>query len=339
MRQWLERHWRSPRRWHLANVLLVPLSWLYGAVVALRRGLYRLGLKRRTRLARPVVVVGNVVAGGAGKTPVTIALVHALQQRGLRVGVLARGYGRRSRGVRAVHADASASEVGDEPLLIHHATGAPVYVASRRAQAGQALLRAHPETDLLVCDDGLQHLALVHDYALCVMPAWGIGNGRLLPAGPLRERWPRPVDAVLASADAPPVASAPGAAPVLAMQRHLAGHAVDAAGQRHALAHIAQAPVIIAVAGIAQPEAFFAMLEHAGLRLQARVALPDHHDFGQLPPALQALPPGAVVLCTEKDAVKLWRLLPNALAVPLQVTLPQALIEAIARLAPPARLP
>ena len=142
---------------------LWPMSLLYGMLTALRRALYRTGLLRSERLPVPVIVVGNVIAGGAGKTPVTLAVVRHLQARGWRPGVIARGYGRATADCREVLPASSAAEVGDEPLLIARASGAPVFVARRRAQAGRALLAAHPATNILVCDDGLQHLALARD--------------------------------------------------------------------------------------------------------------------------------------------------------------------------------
>lgn len=161
----LRRLWQ---RRSLAAALLLPLALLYGGLVRLRRRLYAARLLRSERLPVPVIVVGNVVAGGGGKTPVTRALVAHLQARGWRPGVISRGYGRADAQLRAVRPDSDARAVGDEPLLLARATGAPVFVARRRAEAGRALLAAHPEVDVLVCDDGLQHLALARDLEICV---------------------------------------------------------------------------------------------------------------------------------------------------------------------------
>src|SRR5690606_24360938 len=136
-------------------------------------------------------------------TPVTLALVRHLRDRGWHPGVVSRGYGRRTRDVREVLPASSPAEVGDEPLLIARAAGVPVFVGRQRAQAGRALLAAHPRTDILVCDDGLQHLALARDLEVCVFNDEGAGNGWLLPAGPLREPWPRRVDWVLHAGPAP----------------------------------------------------------------------------------------------------------------------------------------
>lgn len=174
MNEHLRRAWTH--RGALAR-LLWPLSRLYGAALTLRGWAYRRGWMRPARLPVPVLVVGNVVAGGAGKTPVTMAVVRHLQGAGWRPGVVSRGYGRVSRGCRAVTASSSASEVGDEPLLIARRTGAPVFVAEARSEAGRALLAAHPGCDILVCDDGLQHLRLARDLEICVFSELGVGNG------------------------------------------------------------------------------------------------------------------------------------------------------------------
>jgi tetraacyldisaccharide 4'-kinase len=300
-RLWLHRRWAWP---------LWPLSQLYGLVIAVRRALYRMGWKSSTRLPVPVVVVGNVVAGGSGKTPVTIALVQGLQARGWSVGVLSRGYGRQTSDCREVLPDSPASEVGDEPALIRRSCGVPVFVASRRAQAGAALLQRHPQTNVLVCDDGLQHLALARDLEICVFDDRGVGNGWLLPAGPLREPWPRAADVVLHTGDQP-------AWPGLRARRSLASHAQRADGNLLPLADLADTPVL-AVAGIAHPARFFDMLRAAGLRHLQELPMADHQDF-----EAWSVPEGAPAtwLCTEKDAVKLWRRHPQAWAVPLQVEL------------------
>lgn len=316
----LQRAWlrRGALAWSLR-----PLSWIYGAVAASHRLLYRLGLRRTRRLPVPVVVVGNVVAGGAGKTPVVIAVVEHLKARGLRPGVISRGYGRRGeaacREVRPEEVDAQLS--GDEPLLVARRCQVPVVVGAHRAQAGQLLLARHPQVQVLVCDDGLQHPALARDLEVCVFDARGTGNGWLLPAGPLREPWPRAADLVLRPAAA-------GHIPGFDIGRRLASEAVRADGTRRALADLAREP-LAAVAGIAQPEAFFDMLRDAGLAPARTCALADHHDFEAHP---VDLPAGMTCVCTEKDAVKLWRQRPDAWAVPLQVEIDPAFWVAFDRL-------
>jgi len=306
-RLWLQR---GPKVWPL-----LPLAWLYGALVGLRRLAFARGWLASGHPGVPVVVVGNVVAGGAGKTPTTLALVQHLRARGLQVGVVSRGYGRQDGGVREVQADSQAQEVGDEPLLIAQRTGVPVWVGASRLQAARALRQAHPEVQLLVCDDGLQHLALQRDLEICVMDERGAGNGWLLPAGPLREPWPRAVDLLLYTdgRTLPTVR-----ANTFSARRTLAAEAVNGHGERRAMAHW-QGQRVDAVAGLARPEAFFDMLRAQGVQLAHTEALPDHADFAhwRLPTT------GHALLCTEKDAVKLWRQHPQAWAVPL-VLAPEA---------------
>lgn len=294
----------------LRAALWLPVAWLYGALMALRQRAYAGGLFKTQRLPVPVVVVGNVVVGGAGKTPTVIALVQHLQAQGWQPGVVSRGYGRSGQAVQAVTAETPASDSGDEPALIQRATGVPVFVARQRAEAGRALLAAHPQVDVLLCDDGLQHLALARDVAVAVFDERGCGNGWLLPAGLLREPWPpsaagpyRP-DVVLRQhregAAPTPVAAAAGV-PVFDAVRRLAQHAVGPHGERVALAQL-QGQALTAVAGIARPAAFFDMLRTRGLNLAHTVALPDHAEPAAYA-ALQHSTPGPLV-CTEKDAIK-----------------------------------
>jgi len=324
MSQRLRRAWQ--RRGPLA-LALWPLSLPYRALLGLRRALYRSGLLATQRLPVPVIVVGNVIAGGAGKTPVTIALAQHLRALGLHPGVISRGYGRSTHDCRAVLPGSTPAQVGDEPLLIARAAQVPVYVARRRADAGRALLAEHPQTDVIVCDDGLQHLALARDVEVCVFNDQGVGNGWLLPAGPLREPWPRPVDWVLYAGAPPPE----GAAPQFALARTLADEAVDASGRRVPLAAL-RGQRLHALAAIARPEDFFAMLRQQGLAPEHEEALPDHSDFNSWQ---RNEDNRYTVICTEKDAVKLWPRHPGALAVPLRVQLAPAFVHALnLRLAP-----
>lgn len=304
---------------------LWPLARLYGALLALRRALYRAGALKTERLPVPVIVVGNVIAGGAGKTPTTLAVVEHLRARGWRPGIISRGHGRSTEDVREVTPDADPRAVGDEPLLLRRRAQVPVVVAHRRAAAGRALLAAHPDVDVLVCDDGLQHQALARDVQIVVFDARGTGNGWLLPAGPLREPWPRPADLVLWT-EAPP-APGPGGPtpPAFTATRRLADHALRADGSAVALRTLQGRP-LTALAGIARPEAFFAMLQAAGLTLAQTFALPDHYDFNSWSRTVDA---GHTLICTEKDAAKLWPLHPGALAVPLQLDVPAAFFAAL----------
>lgn len=300
---WLQNVWlkRGIAAWALR-----PLSILFGMLASFQRAVYRWGWKPSYRAAVPVIVVGNVVAGGAGKTPVVLALVRHLHARGLRAGVISRGYGRRTEDDREVRGDSVASDVGDEPALIHRLTGVPVFVANKRAAAARALLAAHPQTQVIISDDGLQHLALGRDIEICVFDDRGIGNGWLLPAGPLREHWPRACDLVLHTGDHPAFMG-------YRSQRALADHAVRIDGSQVPLTTLIGAP-LIALAAIAKPHAFFDMLRARGLSLARTLVFPDHHDFEhwRLPHKS-----GELLICTEKDAVKLWAHAPDALAVPL----------------------
>lgn len=317
---WLRR---GPLAWGLW-----PLSLLMHVLVRLRQGLYLSGFWRQHPVPVPVIVVGNVVAGGAGKTPVVMALVQHLQAHGLRPGVISRGYGRRTCDCREVGDDSPVAEVGDEPALIRRHTGAPVFVARRRIEAAQALLRAHPDTDVLVSDDGLQHYALARDIEICVFDDRGIGNGFLLPAGPLREPWPRYVDLVLHSGGRPAFTG-------YTAQRALARHAVRADGSRVDLAALAGAGrPLLAVAGTARPQAFFDMLLALGLPLSLTMARPDHDDYAQWQRPLDR---DYILLCTEKDALKLWRRHPDALAVPLEFAPEPGFFSTLDRLLAEAR--
>jgi len=299
-RAWLRRGTAACALW--------PLSLLFGALAAVRRHAYRVGWIKSERLSVPVIIVGNVIAGGSGKTPLVMALVKHLQARGIASGVVSRGYGRASAKCLEVKPDSEARDAGDEPLLIAHACKVPVFVAVRRAEAARALLAAHPATRVIVCDDGLQHYGLQRDIEICVFDERGIGNGWLLPAGPLREPWPRAVDLVVCTRDTPGVTG-------FAVDRQLAGHALRADGTSIPLEQLKDRR-LKAVAAIAKPDAFFAMLRASGLDLAQTIALPDHADFTQL----AFMDDGAELLCTEKDAVKLWRLHPDAWAVPLVLT-------------------
>jgi tetraacyldisaccharide 4'-kinase len=293
----LQRAWWAPRPNALA-LALWPLSWLYALLAWLDRA-----LSRPRRVGVPVIVVGNLVAGGAGKTPTVIALVRLLHAFGWTPGVVSRGYGRRGTTTCAVTRDSAAETVGDEPLLIHLRSGAPVSVGANRVAAAAALRAAHPAVDVIVADDGLQHHRLARDAEVLVFDERGLGNGLLLPAGPLRQRLPRempPRRLVLYNADEP-TTPAPG---WMAL-RHLPGVlplALWAAGARpkaQSWQALRERP-LVAAAGIAAPGRFFSALRAQGLAFD-ELPLPDHFDFTALP-----WPAGTGdVIVTEKDAVKL----------------------------------
>lgn len=287
------------------SLLLLPLSWLYRAVMAARRVFYEQGWLPSYRVSRPVIVVGNLTVGGTGKTPFVAWLAEKLTQRGLRVGILSRGYGSDSAAPRVVEPGSPWQQVGDEPLLLRQRTGCDVVVSVDRALGAQLLVQRG--ADVVVCDDGLQHLRLARDLEIVVIDgARGFGNGRLLPAGPLREPASRAALANLvvingrpehasiarlpASGDLPPVQMSLFAGRVLPVAGVRADRALESfRGQR-----------VHAVAGIGNPWRFFAELRARGLDIVEH-AFPDHHpftaadlDFGD----------AQAVLMTEKDAVK-----------------------------------
>jgi tetraacyldisaccharide 4'-kinase len=298
--QRLQRLWMS--RGALACALL-PLAALFGAISALRRALYRRGWWRAQTLPVPVIVVGNLIAGGAGKTPTVMAIVRLLACHGHRPGIVSRGYGRRGADCLDVHADTPVAACGDEPLLLRLRTGAPVAVGRDRVAAARLLLARHPEVDVIVSDDGLQHLRLARSAQVLVFDERGIGNGWLLPAGPLREPFAPTAPArsvVLYNAQA---ATTPW--PGTTARRALAGAVPLAAwwlGQAASLAALRalQGRPLLAVAGVARPQRFFTMLRAAGLTITP-LPLPDHHDYAALPWP----PETADVVLTEKDAVKI----------------------------------
>lgn len=324
----LQACWWRPRPSVLAW-LLWPLSLLYRGLLVLhkRRG------EPPAALPVPVLVVGNHVVGGAGKTPTVIAIVQALQAAGHHPAVISRGHGRDGDEALAVNDASSAAAVGDEPLLIHRRTGVPVWVGRQRAAVARALCGAHPGVNVLVSDDGLQHRALARQAELVVFDERGAGNGLLLPAGPLREPLPARVPATrrvlytagTASTGLPGVLATRRlglAWPLAAWQRGDAAPALP-------LQQLRGRP-LLAAAGMAAPEKFFAMLAAAGLQIE-RLPLPDHHPYRTLPWPADT----ADVLVTEKDAVKLQ---PDAMGsarvwvLPLDFQLPAGLLDELSAL-------
>jgi tetraacyldisaccharide 4'-kinase len=288
--------------------LLLPLSLLFGAIAAVRRGLYRARVLPRLRLGVPVVVVGNLGAGGAGKTPTVRYLAEQLRGRGWRPGIVCRGYGGQVKGVAAVAANGTASEFGDEPLLLARSTACPVFVGRDRVAAGLALLAAHPDVNVILTDDGLQHYRLARDIEIVVIDgSRGLQNGWLLPAGPLREPVSR-----LASADALVVNGTPQAP--LPVHAHTFGMSLqpgqawrlDAPDVRRPLSSF-EGESIAALAGIAHPARFFTTVRAAGLTI-TKHPFPDHHAYraGDLQDLTDR-----TILTTEKDAVKLAALQHN----------------------------
>jgi tetraacyldisaccharide 4'-kinase len=284
--------------------LLFPFSLLFIVLVALRRALYRAGLLHHERLPVPVVVVGNITVGGTGKTPLVIHLALALRVLGRHPGIVSRGY----RGDRTNAAEVTPASdpgaVGDEPLLLARRSGCPVFVGKDRIAAGRALLAGHPECDVILADDGMQHYSLDRDVEIVVFDERGVMNGWCLPAGPLREPVSRlgRVNAVVLNGTA--VSPAPTIfRPVFVM--HLRGesfHRLDDPQVRCGAADLA-GKKLHAVAGIGAPQRFFDQLGGMGLSFVEH-SFADHHDFRAEDLAFD----GDAVLTTEKDAVKLARL-------------------------------
>nr|WP_159464617.1 tetraacyldisaccharide 4'-kinase [Scandinavium goeteborgense] len=277
-------------------LLLLPLSWLYGLVSGVIRLSYRLGIKKAWRAPVPVAVVGNLTAGGNGKTPVAIWLVEQLQQHGIKAGVVSRGYGG-----KAAHypllltSDTSPDEAGDEPVLIYQRTGAPVAVSPSRSDAVQALLAAH-DLQIIITDDGLQHYRLARDVEIVVIDGVRrFGNGWWLPAGPMRERASRlkSVDAVIVNGGVPRAGEIP-------MQLR-PGMAVNLkTGEKRSVSLLTD---VVAMAGIGHPPRFFATLESCGVQPVKTVALGDHQALSAADVQAIATRKQTLIM-TEKDAVK-----------------------------------
>jgi len=324
---WLRKHWYAP---HFSPALLffLPVSLLFAALVFLRRLCYRIGLMRATRLPVPVIVVGNLTVGGTGKTPLVLALASALRDAGWHPGIISRGYGgslaQKTTMPHPVPPDADPLEVGDEPLLLARLSGLPVWIGRNRAASGAALLLAHPETNLLLCDDGLQHYRLQRDLEIAVFDARGFGNGCLLPAGPLREPLSR-----LAHVD---LLVTHGLSELPAMAREKphfvmsleAGdcYRLNNPSERRALADFYTRP-LHAVAGIGDPRRFFATLNQFALAYTPH-PFPDHHPYTEKDLAFAA---GETLLMTEKDGVKCAHFnLPNAWVLPVTAAIPPEFI-------------
>ena len=335
MKSTLQQAWRT--RGLLAYVLW-PVAQLYGLLTATRRWLYGRGLLTAQTVGVPVIVVGNVTVGGGGKTPLVMALVAHFRSQGMQPGVVSRGYGRRGSACQEVLRDTPILESGDEPAQLKRALNAPVFIANDRVEAARALLAAYPQTDVVLCDDGLQHQRLQRTVNVVVFDDSGLGNGWLIPAGPLRQRWP------LSSQSADALVLHTGGKPAFAgftSKRQLADAAIAFDGSAVQLQSLlptsAGQGTLIAMAGIAHPEAFFEMLIARGLPILRTVAKADHADFSNLKLQSLKLPGEAniTVLCTEKDAVKLFDLPQEPsvriLAVPLLFAPERAFFAALDR--------
>ncbi len=293
MQQFILRTWQNKGIFFV--VILTPLSWLFGLVTAFRRWCYRINLLSSKALAVPVIIVGNINVGGSGKTPLVIWLVEQLKQSGYKPGVISRGYGTDNVGIAEVGADSIAAEVGDEPLLIARRTGCPVWVSAKRVEAGLALLKAHPDCDVIISDDGLQHYHLKRNVEIAVVDEQTTIHQHLLPAGPLREPFSR-----LQSVDA-----------IVCHGQKVMAHAYEmqlVGEQFYNLASPTKKAVVAdfenknikAIAGIGKPERFFAHLKSLGLNFTG-LSYADHYTYTAQD--LESID-SDVLLMTEKDAMK-----------------------------------
>ncbi|MDF0534281.1 tetraacyldisaccharide 4'-kinase [Shewanella sp. A32] len=287
-RIWYGRHWS---RW-----LLWPLSWLFALISGLRRLAFRLGIKQQQLLPVPVILVGNITVGGSGKTPVVIYLIELLRRQGYRPGVISRGYGSEQTTARMVTADSTPADVGDEPCMIVNRTGVPMAVGSDRIATGLLLLQS-AGVDVIISDDGLQHYRLGRALELLVLDAKrGLGNGMLLPAGPLREGAWRlsTVDFILSNG------AKQDAQGHYAMTLKSAGlRAVSSLNQNSVPT---TAEPITAIAGIGNPQRFFETLQAEGFNLAQTKVFADHHPYNVQDFAMFSSQ--QPLLMTEKDAVK-----------------------------------
>ncbi len=291
-RSFSEKHWY---RLSPLSLALWPLSLVYRLLLNLRRLAYRSGALRVTSLQLPVIVVGNIVAGGTGKTPLVLWLARMLTKNGWSPGIVSRGYGGSAALPMEVAVESSANLVGDEPLLLARDSGCPVWIGRDRVRAANGLLATHPVCDVLILDDGLQHCALARDIEIAVEDERGVGNGFLLPAGPLREPASRQVDAWVVNA-APPESHSPGYRMGLCGDSFLG----VAAPRVRAPAAAFGGKKLHAVAAIGNPQRFFDHLARLGLAT-VNHAFPDHHAYtaGEL-----EFGDCEALLMTEKDAVK-----------------------------------
>ena len=293
--EWLKRGWIAR--------LLVPVAMLYGGIWRLRAWGYQAGWRASYRPSVPVIVVGNLIAGGAGKTPTVLAIVQHLRRAGWRPGIVSRGHGGNAQTAVDVEPETKSALCGDEPLLLRLRSGVPVVVHRKRAEAARVLLASHPAVNILICDDALQHHAIQRDVEVIVFDERGIGNGWLLPAGPLREPFAKSAplgSLVVYNAPSPTTLWAGHMAHtelsgVVRLRDWWLGISADTAS----IAPL-EGRTVWACAGVARPQRFFSMLAKAGITAQT-IDLPDHFDFRSQPWPAEATD----VVVTEKDATKI----------------------------------
>lgn len=323
MAKWLEAQWYQKCFWKLLP--LYPLSCFYRVMIYLRLKAYQLGILARVKLPVPVVIVGNITVGGTGKTPLVIWLVEQLQALGYQPGVISRGYGAQNVGVAEVLAHSNPQAVGDEPLLIKQRLDIPVFISRERVAAGRALLKAYPQCNIIISDDGLQHYALARDIEIAVIDAErGLGNAQLLPMGPLREPKSRlhEVDFIVSNGQS----AEQDDMRIFNMQLIASEFVSVTQSSRRVVADYFHGKKSVAVAGIGNPSRFFNQLRTMGVDASS-VEFPDHHAFKMH--ELDLLQADAIIM-TEKDAVKCRQFqYENLWYLPVRAGLPTALVQAI----------
>ncbi len=326
MTAWLQKQWSTYTLWH---ILLIPLSWLFGAIICFRRLFYQLDLFKSFRLSVPVIIVGNISIGGTGKTPLVIWLAEQLRLAGYNPGIISRGYGGSNKSVQAVFPNSDPTAVGDEPVLIVKRTGSPMFVGANRVDAGVALLQAHPECNVIVSDDGLQHYRLKRDVEIALVNANDLLNVNLclLPAGSLREKISRlqTVDAIVDSSAISSQVTSVAIGKTFSLQAPvfnmlLQGNIFKSVNgsQTQQSADFFKNKPLLAIAGIGNPQRFFNQLTSLGLQFEQKI-FSDHHAF-----SVQDLMPfnNNTILMTEKDAVKCQLFAPtDAWYLPVTATL------------------
>lgn len=313
LHQIIENHWQQPNP--ILRGILSPFSRIFAQIAAKKRQKYLSGSLNMPKLPVPVIVVGNIHAGGTGKTPITSSLVMSFKNKGIKVGIISRGYGRKSKQIHVLNEKSTAEQAGDEPLMLHRQTGVPVAVGAARHATGLALLAVHPDLQLIVSDDGLQHYRLARDVEIAVFPASDLGRDDLdlLPNGGLREPLSRLQDVdfiVISNALSPTNASAffrLPETPIFSSQIQIGTpYRLHNPSEKWHSASLKQGENCAALAGIARPQRFFKALNDLGIVLQESKILPDH-----APLSAHDLPSADHVFITEKDAVKLSPPLPK----------------------------
>lgn len=318
----IERHWQAPVLG--LTLFLRSLSWVFGGVVGIRRFLYRSGCLKSVRLPVPIVVVGNIHIGGSGKTPFVAALVKELKNQGIKVGIVSRGYGRESRDIRLITPHDTAYDVGDEPLLLWQKTASPVAVGADRVAAAKLLLDRHPETQVIVSDDGLQHYRLYRDMEIVLLSSHHATHN-LLPDGNLREPLERlnSVDILLTNNNNLSF-RLPERVAVFQLKTHYQAFYLLNNPHKTVTADFFADKKVLAIAGIARPERFFNALKNMGISCETR-ALPDHAAI-----AVSDIPTSQTVIMTEKDAVKLnQENLPQVYVLPIETEINPELIDKV----------